>query len=281
MGSLARRIASKSKADWSRISYTYYKEIKYFFTRSKAQKTVVCIVGCQRSGSTMLYKIFCKDPRTKVYQEFSSLSSDDKQHKIRLNPIEKVAKTISRIKHPVVVLKPLVESQRIDALSQISKNTKYIWLYRNFEDVAASNLKKFGKENGLKNLKPVVSGEKNNWRSEHLSSNIVQRVRGFHSSSITQVDAAALFWWVRNQLYFQQNLNQNDRVYTCQYESLVTDPIAEMKKIYAFLSISYPGNHIVSDVHSHSIGKGKDIQLAKEIKAICSSTLEQLNRFKN
>ncbi|MEM7571980.1 MAG: sulfotransferase domain-containing protein [Bacteroidota bacterium] len=279
--SLLKKIRSKSSKDWKRITYSAYKDLKYAIKPNGLSKQVVCIVGCQRSGSTMMYKIFCKDHRTKVFQEFSKLSSDDKTYGIRLNEVTKVERTIASLNHPIVVLKPLVESQNIDQLMHIAQDVKCIWLYRDYKDVAASNLKKFGQNNGMKNLEPILKNDHDNWRSERVTKEVKATIYDLYKDSLSQHDTAALFWWVRNKLYFSQQLAKNLNIYTCKYEDLVSRPAQEMRKVYAFLEVDYPGDFLVSDVHKSSIGKGKAVSLSPEVERLCANLLSDLDQCKD
>lgn len=274
--SFIQRLSSKDKNDWSRILYALYKDARYSVAPSRQAKTVVLILGCQRSGSTMMYNIFCKDHRSKVFQEFSKLSSDDTENKIRLNSKQKLERQIESLGHPVVVLKPLVESQHTDMLLSIGENTKGIWLYRHYKDVAASNLKKFGAENGKKNIKPIIAGESDNWRSEKVSSAVREQIKNLVSSDLSNLDYAALFWWARNMLYFEQRLYNIPLIYTCNYSNLVSSPLEETQKIYAFLDIDHPGEKIVKHVHSNSIGKGNKAQLSNSVENLCSDLYKKL-----
>ena len=94
----------------------------------------------------MLFKIFRKDFNTRAFQERSILSSEDKQHRIRLNPLNHVEKIFKSIKVSLIVTKPLVETQNIPEILDHFPNAHAIWIYRNCKDVCSSNLKNFGEE---------------------------------------------------------------------------------------------------------------------------------------
>jgi len=227
----------------------------------------------------MLFKVFSRDFRSRVFGEFSYLNSKDKQNKIRLNPIDEVAEELRKLKQPMIVLKPLVESQNVTFLLDKLEGAKSIWLFRDYKSVASSNIAKWGKRNGVNNLLPIVRNEADNWRSELVPNRIREQVlRCFHED-MDPHDAAALFWWVRNQFYLDNNLFQHDRVYLCNYENLVLNPMREMQKIYEFLGFSFPGESIVQHIHSKSVIGGKDINLSPEIEALCSNTFSKLLKF--
>ncbi len=68
------------------------------------------IMGCQRSGTTLLSKVFDDTFQCTVFGEYSILSDQDK-YKLRLNPEDDVIKKLNKVRSPLVVMKPLVESQ--------------------------------------------------------------------------------------------------------------------------------------------------------------------------
>ena len=140
----------------SLFGFYIYKTIyqKIVFNRNK-QRKIIFIVGCQRSGTSLMTRIFFRDLRAKVYRESSILSSRD-PIKIRLNPLHLVKMKIDNVQAPIIVLKPLAESQNIIKLLQFFPESRAIWIFRNYKDVASSNLKLFGEMNGVNDLKPIV-----------------------------------------------------------------------------------------------------------------------------
>ena len=263
-----------------RIKRRLYLESKHLyqdlFTKNIKEKTIVFIVGCQRSGTTMLSEVFEGDMKIRVYSEFSKLSSTH-QPRLRLNPLPILKKQIARNHPATVILKPLVESQNTDSLLDFFPNSKAIWAFRHYKDVAASNLKKFGLNNGIDDLKPIFEEDHDNWRAERISEETRSIIRKYYSENMSPKDAAALFWYVRNILFFERGFENGQQVYLCNYKDLVTAPIKSMEKIYEFIGIPYPEKTIVSEVHSGSVGKGTSFDLSPQIEALCEGLWERLN----
>jgi hypothetical protein len=245
--------------------------------RHSGPKTLVIIHGCQRSGTSMLYWIFEHDLRAKIYREASKLSSDDATERIRLNPLPAVQETVAKDRQPFIVIKPLVESQRAAELLNYFPDSKIIWLYRHYEDVASSNLKAFSRQQGIEDLRPIVLRQPHNWRSENVSEETRQTIRHFFAEEMNPYDAAALFWYARNRLFFEQGLAHQPRVRLCRYEELVRAPVGVMRHLYAFIGLSYPGDHIVKAVHSHAVEKERRFQLSAAVELLCAEMLEQLD----
>jgi putative inorganic carbon (HCO3(-)) transporter len=239
------------------------------------EKQVLFILGSQRSGTTLMTKILEKDWTAKVYPEHSELSSDDTLDGLRLNSFPKVYRVISRNRYPLVVLKPLVESQNIDKLIKSFPGSKVVWMLRHYKDVAASNLERFGIDNGIKNLRYIATNQNDNWRTERLPAYVTKIVKSQFSETMNPYDAAALFWFIRNTIYFTHNLDKEPAVYVCYYSDLVEQPGIVMKEIYTFTGHPYPGDQIVIDVFKSSVGRGQHIELSPAIEKLCQAMWNQ------
>ncbi len=242
----------------------------------KVQQSVLFIVGCQRSGTSMLLNVFDRDLNAKCFGEFSKLSSNDTTGEIRFNSLELVKKECSRVKAPLIVTKPLVESQNVPELLEYFSNSRAVWMFRNYKDVASSNIKHFGINNGIQDLGPIVSNEPNNWRSEKVSRHVRETISKYFSKDMNHYDAAVLFWFARNSLFFDLELQKDPRVMMCCYEDLVLDPEKYVRSIYQQVGQAYPAISITTEVHSNSRRKGKDIALSPEIEQIAQELQNKL-----
>ena len=242
-------------------------------------QTVLFILGIQRAGTSLMYWVFERDLGVKIYRETSELTSGDTLEHVRLNPLPAVKARLARDKTPLVVLKPLVESQRVHELLTAFPDARVLWQYRHYQDVASSNLKAFGMDNGLNDLRPFLRDDPDNWRSQHSTAETRATLRRFFREDMNPYDGAALFWWARCRLYFDLNLAGDPRVLLCRYEDLATDPAATMRRVYGFLDRPYPGDHIVRDVHPQSVGKGRVSRLSPEVDALCADLLARLDHL--
>jgi len=225
-----------------------------------------------------MLRIFEKDLNTKVYGEFSKLSSGDVHQKIRLNPLDSVKEVIDKDRAPLIISKPLVETQNSLKLLDYFNGSKALWMYRHYKDVALSNLKRFGIENGINNLRPIVENNPQNWKSESVSESVRKIVLEHFSEDMNPYDAAALFWFVRNNLFFELRLDENPNVMMCRYEDLVMNPLEIINKIYEFIGHNFPGQKMVSEIYSLSLGKGRRVELSPEIDLLCKEFLEKLDK---
>lgn len=262
---------------------------KLLLPKPKTQK-ILFTVGCQRSGTSLMSRIFTQDLKVSVYRERSVLTADDlgtpeePNRFIRLNSAEKLAQCFRQNKAPLIVVKPLVESQNILQLLSDFPQAKAVWMYRNYQDVANSLFQRFKPDGesstGVRDLRYIVQGDNQNWRSQNTSEFTRSTVRKYFSENMNPYDASALFWWVRNRFFLELNLSDNSRVLLCKYEDLVTNPQEVMNKIYSFVGLSCNLNpKFNQDIDRNSLGKGSWIQLSPEIKQLCDELLEQLDNY--
>jgi sulfotransferase family protein len=245
------------------------------------------ILGCQRSGTTMVTETLDKDWRVKTYSEFSSVNrpADGRRpwsvrptsrHDIRMKPLDEVAARLERSRYPLVVLKPLVESQRATAILRDIDRATCLWVFRNYRDVARSNVKLFTPEASRINLDPMIRGEPGNWRSELVPDDVRQLIARHYSEAMSPFDGGALFWYARNRLFFDLDLASDDRVMALKYEDLASQPEPSVRRIYAHTGVPFPGPRVVADIHPHSIGLGRELELSAEVESACEGLWAKL-----
>jgi hypothetical protein len=89
-------------------------------------------------------------------------------------------------------------------------------------------------------------------------------------------DAAVLFWFARNSIFFDRELDKDPRVMLWYYEDFVLDPEKYVRKIYQKVGQPYPQNNLTKEVHSNSRKKGKDIEVSAEIEQLARELQEKL-----
>jgi hypothetical protein len=245
--------------------------------RNLEQPRVLFIVGCQRSGTTLMVRLFDADINCRVFGEFSELSSADKQAGIRLNPLPDVAAVINRVPAPLVVAKPLVETQNVRTLLNYFPGSRALFMYRRWADVARSDLAEFGVRNGISNIRPIAEGNHHNWRSAGASRTVREIVRRYYSEDMNPNDAAALFWFARNQLFFDLELASCANVMLCKYEHLTREPAVLMRRIYDFVAVPVPDLSHTAQVHSSSVRKGSEAGFSTPVQALCDQLERRLD----
>lgn len=265
-------IVKRASLRLTRIVKRMFQRVCYMPNR---KKQILFILGCQRSGTSIMTRIFERDLNAKIFGEYSELSveTDDK---LRLKPYAAVKKCIDSQVAPFIISKPLVESQNALVLLDYFRNSKIIWMHRYYKDVALSNVEKFGNENCIANLKPIVEQDKFNWRSEYVQTELIKFVKQFYHIEMNPFDAAALFWLVRNSIYFGKELNVNPRVLAVDYNDIVSSPLDTLQIIYKFAGRPSPSARIVNEVHCKSKNRGTGLYISEEIERSCEEMWKKM-----
>ncbi len=254
------------------------KDLRQRADRSDGARSLVMIVGCQRSGTTMMSRVFDADPNSRIFDEISKLSSNDAVEGLRLNDLANVKAQMLSGASRLVVSKPLVESHRVPALLDALPDSYAIWMYRHYKDVVNSNLKRWGDQNGFDDIRPIIDGDIQNWRAVDLADEVVELIRSKSAGDLLPADAAALFWYSRNTHFFRQNLAVEPRVLLYRYEDVVTEPTTSYRAMYDFFQQTYPGDEMVDQVLQSSVGKGSSVELSPDIQELCDDMLHRLDQ---
>lgn len=241
----------------------------------EAERRTILVLGCQRSGTTLMLEVFDEDTRTLSFPEFSVVSGVG-EGGIRLRPLPEVNALIERRRAPITVLKPLVESQHAPRLLDGLANARGVWMFRGFESVAASNVGYFGADNSERDLRLLLTNDPPNWRGEVVPDAVRAVLEKHYASDMSPYDAAALFWWARNHLFFDLGLDQRPDVFLCEYEALVADPPGVMHSIYEFCGLDPPGRDTTSRIHSGARDRGASSPISEEVRAVCEELQARL-----
>ncbi len=282
---MSQVISSKKLRRWQRkATMRLYRAGKQLYQVARTPRAdtaqepqILFIIGCQRSGTTLMTRIFERDLNARVYPEHSVLSNQDELDGLRLNPLPQIQQHLSTSRFPLVVLKPLVETQNAQYLLDFFSGSKALWMYRDYSDVALSNIRRFGLHNGIKNLRYIVQRQENNWRVQGLDPTYRALVDEHFSAEMNPYDAAALFWIIRNSFFFTRDLAHHPAVKMLRYRDLVTHPLERMTAVYSFIERPFPGERLVQEVHQTSVGKGQRITLSPAIQTLCDDMLARLD----
>lgn len=215
--------------------------------------------------------VFAKDLRTAVLQEQSVLTCGKG---LRLKPYSEVNDLLAAFRSPLIVVKPLVESQWTPEMLREISGSKALWMFRDYHDVVSSNIARFRSQ--VEGLRIALSETQSSWRNERLSDDTRAIMKRYHREDISKTDAAALGWYRRNVLFFELGLEQHADVLLCRYESFVNDPDETMSQIYRHLSLDYPKQSITGDIDRQSLGLGQDIAIDEGIDELCSQLMRRL-----
>jgi len=230
----------------------------------------VYILGAQRSGTTMLLECLEQSMDFEVLGESSKAMVN-----FRIKSDDYIRDTVRSSHHKFVVFKPLTDSHRARQFLDLLPNSAAIWAFRRVEDRVNSSIAKFGDHN-LQVLRGLVRGEGlDKWQAQGLSPSDLEFLRQFDYSTMSPHTASALFWYLRNTLYFSQGLQDRSDVLPLAYEDLAAAPGETMRDVCRFLGAEFRPA-MVSTVHSQSVGRSES-RLSEETLAFCRPLYDRLH----
>lgn len=197
----------------------------------------VYVVGLQRSGTNMLLRGLDEAPEMEVRGENDRAAFE----RFRLRSDAVVQDLVVASRHQAVLFKPICDSHRVAELLDLPRPRpgRALWVYRDVEGRARSEVSKFGRAN-LMALQAIADGRGADiWQGQALTPDTTALIRSLDPHEMGEHTAAALFWVVRNELYFQLGLDAREDVLLVSYDAFAAAPQTEMRRICTFLGFSY------------------------------------------
>ncbi len=235
---------------------------------------MVLIFGCQRSGTSMLQQtVFDRSWRVLIVEEHDRrvIGSHHEPGETAWQDYATVVGRLRRAPFELVVAKPLVESDRAVELMNAADPVKAIWMLRHYDGVARSNVHKFGTDNPYRDLQPFCDDDPLDWRCRGATAVTRETVSGLMSEGLSPLDAAALFWWARNQLYFDQHLRDDERIRILRYERTCNRPTEAVESLSDYVGIALPMSSIASKVRPQPEVR-EVTDLHPEVERLCRKT---------
>jgi hypothetical protein len=233
----------------------------------------VWLVGVQRSGTNMVVHGLEESPEVEVHNE----NDDDAFDRFRLRPDPAVRQIVLASRHRYVLFKPLCDSHRVDELLALDTPAagRAIWAYRGVDARVRSALAKFGDTN-LRVLTEIAAGRGDDmWQAQRLSDHSLEVIHGFDWASVSPASAAALFWYVRNSLFFDLGLDRRDDVLLSSYDALVADPEAGTQALASFLDLAWhPG--LAAHIERRDGGRTAPLDIDARVRSLCDDLERRL-----
>jgi hypothetical protein len=233
----------------------------------------VYLVGLQRSGTNMLVRGLDAAPEVEARNE------NDRTvfHRFRLRGDDVLIDVVGRSRHAVVLVKPLCDSHRVDELLALPTRVpgRALWMWRDPDDRARSEVAKFGDAN-RRALRAIADGTIGaGWQGGRLDAATRELIGSFDLDAMDPHTAAALFWYVRNDLYFRLGLDRRDDVLLVSYASTVADPHTQARRICAFLDLPYRAE-FAAEVAAPP--RRERLPIDARVRALCDELTARLER---
>jgi len=234
---------------------------------------VVFVLGTQRSGTRLPLEALDCSPDVATYSEGSSPFFD----RVLLEPLDVVERAVQRSPFPVVALKPICESHRVQELLDRFTGSRAIWIFRNYRDTVNSTSVKW--RSGREALRDLVRGAAS-WRSGGLAEDKIRLARGLYRDDMTLHEANAVMWFLRTGLFFDLGAHLRPDVLLVKYEDLVTQPDRGFARMFDFIDVPTPSSlSTVLRSSSSSTRPFPDISL--DILTRCDNLQKRLLAFYN
>jgi hypothetical protein len=247
------------------------RSIRSIVRARPGERRVVLIFGCQRSGTTMLQQTFLdRSWRVLILEEHDRrlVEPGPEPEETTWQDYATVMARIRRLPFEVVAAKPLVESASAAALMDAAEPVKAVWMLRRHRGVAQSNVNRFGVDNPYRDLRPIRSRDAGDWRYKGMTEETWETVNALLNRRLSPLDAAALFWWTRNQLYFDQRLREDDRIRVLRYERACDQPGEVIRSLSCHIGVALPLGSIAPRVRARP-GLPETMELDPDVDRLC------------
>lgn len=230
----------------------------------------VFIAGRQRSGTNMLMDVLERSMETDVYHESDARAFNNYE----MRPSSEIHLLIADSRAPQFIIKALCESDHLKNLLAEFAPAKSVWMVRDYNDAVSSALVSFN--NFAARVGRIAQDRlSSGWVGRGMSDETHALVRKLYTPEMDDATAAALIWYFRNVLYFEQNLHQDGRVILAHYENMVTAPEIEFPRIFDFLGLEY-SSFVSRKVFASSIRHREPPVISAPVRELCVALTQRL-----
>jgi O-antigen/teichoic acid export membrane protein len=238
-----------------------------------SQSTPVFLVGAQRSGTNMMAHGLDEAPEFQVFNEGNARAFDN----YRLRDLSTIQSLIDRSAARFVLFKPLCDSHRAqELLDHFDPRGRVLWAYREVDGRVRSAVAKFGDSN-LRVLRACAAGNADDaWQVQGISSENGDFIRSFDFERLSEESAAALFWYIRNSLYFELSLDQRRDAMLVSYDRFVSDPESIARALCVFLGLDYR-HELIAHIRRRPQSRSRPVQIDARIRQRCTELQHRLD----
>jgi hypothetical protein len=231
----------------------------------------VLVAGMQRSGTNLLMDVLDASLATQVFHETDPRAFE----RYEMRDLDTIRRLAQSSPAPVFVIKALCELDRIRLLMDTFTPAKTLWMVRDWRDSASSAIRSFG--NFVPQWHRLAHGDANDWRGRGMSPATRELLAALYRPDASEVEGAAIMWFYRNVLFFEQLLAADARVRPVFYEDLVRQPVREVAAVYDFLGLPGFSAATAGRIHARSVRHRTPPDIAPAVASLCD---ELLARFR-
>ena len=237
----------------------------------RAVEQHVFVAGMQRSGTNLLMDVLDASAATQVFHETDARAFE----RYEMRDLSVIRQLADRCPAPLFVIKALCELDRIRPLMDTFAPAKTLWVVRDWRDSAHSAIRSFG--NFVPQWKRLAAGDASDWRGRGMSDATRELLAALYRPDASEAEGAAIMWFYRNALFFEQRLAADPRARLVFYEDLVQQPAREVEAVYDFLGLQGFSAAIAGRIHARSVRHRTPEGISPAVAGLCD---ELLARFK-
>lgn len=240
--------------------------------RSSPPRRTLIVSGVQRSGTELVMDMLDTHWHTDVYHEWDARAFEN----YHMRPLQEVQARLATSPSRRIVLKALLEADQVYTLLDHLAPARALWMLRDYADAVSSMLRLFPGA-GMRQMAQWREGaEIGRWRWRGMSDDAADVLRAHDRSDLSDAEGHALFWWYRNHLFFEQDLDTDARVLVLRYEDLAREPGVHCRRICDLAGISDTARMRRMPVAT-SIGKDPAPPLGDRIRGLCEAMTTRLD----
>lgn len=229
----------------------------------------IFLVGSGRSGTDIMAHCLDQSLNIRLINEYSPVAFDN----WRLKSIDVVQKVVSTAGAPFVLLKPIVETQRVIELLDRFPGSKAIFIVRDYRAAISSMVKFFG----VAHVKTVQSWLDNDFAEFPQTPKALRdTIREIWQQDSSTQTASGLYWLLYNSSYIFLDMESNARIHLVSYENLVMVPEPALRKTCEFIGLPYK-KAMHADIYSSSAECRDAPKLPPGLRQQCEKVWKQLN----
>ncbi len=232
---------------------------------------LVFVVGAQRSGTRLPLHILDQAAAVSTFSE----GVDPFFDRVLLRPLDRIEALVRRSSAPIIALKPICETHRVNELLDRFPRSRAVWIFRHYEDTVSSASLKWASGGGA--VRRIAHGDiaPDDWRMGGLTAEKLQLVRRLYRDDLSLHEANAVLWYLRNDLFFDLKANERRDVLLVQYQELIEHPGEQVERLFAFIGTPVPRG-AAACIRGSARTKRSFPAMAPEITALCEGVYQRL-----
>jgi hypothetical protein len=195
--------------------------------------------------------------------------------KFRLRPLDEIEKLVEKSYARVALFKPVLCTPHSREYLTRFPDARLIFVYRHYNDVVNSSIKKFGAADRLSHVNSWMEDDFGEFAPIAPPAAAKAAVRELWRPDLSPESAVALYWFFYNSLYFDLGLEQEERARLKGYESLVANATQEIQEACSFFGLNFDPV-MVEGIFTSSIGRDSSPQIDADIQSACAELWERL-----